>query len=101
MENNQQPRPRKPYITPRLKVLAAQLPDYPMILLWAPVGCGKTVAAGYLARHFKGQAFRMNLDTYNPDTFWIRFCNQLAPGIDPEAPLPILAGAICRSAALA
>lgn len=96
MENNQQPRPRKPYITPRLKVLAAQLPDYPMILLWAPVGCGKTVAAGYLARHFKGQAFRMNLDTYNPDTFWIRFCSQLAPGIDPESPMPVLAGAICR-----
>ena len=96
MENNQQPRPRKPYITPRLKALAAQLPDYPMVVLWAPAGCGKTVAAGYLARHFKGQAFRMNVDTYNPDTLWKHFCALLAPGTDPEAPLPLLAGTICR-----
>lgn len=96
MENNQQPRPRKPYITSRLKALAAQLPDYPMVVLWAPVGCGKTVAAGYLARHFKGQAFRMNVDTYNPDTFWKHFCALLAPGLDPDASLTLLAGTICR-----
>lgn len=96
MEQNQQPRPRRTYITARMKLLQAQLADYPAVAISAPMGCGKTVAANYLIKTLNRRVLRFNCNTNSPTKFWQDICQCLVPGMAADTPLPLIAKAITR-----
>ena len=72
------------YVSPALGESLSRIPQHPVTLLTAPMGCGKTRAAAWWAERFARQCpqariLRQSLVTGSVQDAWRGFCRTLRP----------------------